>query len=87
MACLAEEKHKPLYAELMAVEGHELIPGGACLNSCRAANYVLTAQGKVGECTYYGSIGKDEVGAKLEKAVNDVNIKGNFYKESGVETG
>jgi len=37
--------------------------------------------------TYFGSIGKDENGDKLEKALKEVKIKGNFYKDSGVPTG
>jgi len=37
--------------------------------------------------TYFGSIGKDDYGKKLEKALKDVKIKGNFYKDSGIPTG
>lgn len=37
-ACLAEEKHMPLYDELWKTAGVETIPGGSALNSMRAAN-------------------------------------------------
>ena len=42
MAILAEEKHMPIYEELWNMPNREAIPGGAALNSARAANYVLS---------------------------------------------
>ena len=42
MAILAEEKHMPIYEELWNMPNREAIPGGAALNSARAANYMLS---------------------------------------------
>ena len=42
MAILAEEKHMPLYDELWNMPNREAIPGGAALNSARAANFMLS---------------------------------------------
>ena len=42
MAILAEEKHMPIYDEIWNMPNREAIPGGAALNSARAANYVLS---------------------------------------------
>ena len=42
MAILAEEKHMPIYDEIWNMPNREAIPGGAALNSARAANYMLS---------------------------------------------
>lgn len=86
-ACLANEKQQELYPELLKMEGVELIPGGSCLNSARATNYMLNHQGLDEKCTYFGSINDDEYGKILEQALIDKKIKANFYKGSGLQTG
>ncbi len=37
-ACLAEEKHMPIYDEMWKLPGVETIPGGSALNSMRSSN-------------------------------------------------
>jgi len=86
-ACLCDDKQQALYPELLAMPGVEFIPGGSALNSARATNFVLSNQGQEGQVAYFGSIGKDNYGEILEKALSDVKINANFYKESGVATG
>jgi len=54
------------YKELLAMNDAKLSPGGSTLNSCRATNYMLQNFGYTGICTYFGSIGKDEVGETLK---------------------
>ncbi len=46
-ACLAEEKHMPLYDEMWANDKKDTIPGGSALNSMRAANVRLAINGHV----------------------------------------
>jgi adenosine kinase len=62
-ASLAGDKQLPLYPEIMAMEGRQLIPGGSALNTIRAVNFAL--QGK-GTSAYMGCIGKDKTGETLE---------------------
>merc|ERR1711973_234640 len=49
-AILAEEKHKPIYQELVDKYKHEYIPGGASQNSMRVAQWIL---GKNSKATSY----------------------------------
>ena len=60
-ACLAEEKHQPLFAELWASPSKFVVPGGSSLNSVRAANHMLKDT-HPRKCAFFGSIGKDEIG-------------------------
>jgi len=41
-ACLAQEKHMPIYDELWKTEGVETIPGGSALNTIRCVNVSTT---------------------------------------------
>ena len=63
-ACLADEKHQPLFAELWTAPSKIIIPGGSSLNSVRAANHMLK-DAAPGKCAFFGSIGNDEIGKTL----------------------
>lgn len=41
LACLAEEKHLPLYDEIWNMDGVVKVPGGSSLNTVRSANFML----------------------------------------------
>merc|ERR1719321_1518742 len=62
---LAEDKHLPLYPEMVAQPNVQYIAGGATQNSIRVAQWMLQTPGAT---TYMGCIGADENGAKLRKA-------------------
>lgn len=85
-ACLAEPKHFPLYDELWKLENKMTIPGGSSLNTIRSANYMLKGA-HPGKVAYFGSIGKDEFGATLERELEEVGIHGLFHKEETTPTG
>ena len=55
-AILAEEKHVPIYAELIEKYSVEFIAGGATQNSMRVAQWVA---GKPGMTTMIGCIGEN----------------------------
>ena len=85
MACLAEEKHAPLFDELWASEGMETIPGGSALNSTRACNFMAKSSGK--KVLYFGCIGEDEKGTVMKKALDDAGVSNNFSVTKEHKTG
>ena len=60
-AILAEEKHKPLYAELIKDYPVEYNAAGAAQNTCRGAQWLLPPKSTV----YVGCVGKDANAATL----------------------
>lgn len=61
-AILAEDKHIPLYEELVANFPVQYIAGGATLNSIRVAQWMLQIPGST---AYFGAIGQDKNGETL----------------------
>jgi len=70
-ACLAEEKHAPLFEEICASEKVEYIPGGATLNTIRIAKWALGGDGKAG---YIGSVGQDDIATTLENGCSSDGV-------------
>ena len=62
-AILAEEKHTPLYTELIKDYPVEYIAGGATQNSIRVAQWMI---GVPGSTAYFGAIGADDFGNLLD---------------------
>jgi adenosine kinase len=85
-ACLADEKHQPLFAELWKTPGIMTIPGGSSLNSIRAANHMLRDT-HPRRCAYFGSIGKDEIGETLKKELEETGVHGHFHIDEETPTG
>jgi len=83
-AILAEDKHKPLYAELAESHPVEYIAGGATQNSIRVAQWVM---GKPGSTAYVGCIGKDAFGEKLETAARADGVNVAYMKHPETPTG
>lgn len=73
-AIMAEEKHMPLYRELMDKYNAEFIAGGSVQNSLRVAQWVLK---KPNICTYFGCVGNDDYANILrERAIAEgVTVK------------
>jgi len=73
-AILAEEKHLPLYDELINNYEVQYTAGGAGQNSARAVQWMMQ---KPNSTIYFGCIGKDTHGKKLrEEATSDgVNVQ------------
>ncbi|KAK7112598.1 uncharacterized protein [Littorina saxatilis] len=78
-AILAEEKHVPLYKELVDTypDKVEYIPGGATLNAVRATQWILQ---KPKVTTYFGCISHDKFGEIITKKSEaaGVNVKFQF---------
>lgn len=84
-AILAEDKHMPLYKELVEQYKVEYTAGGAAQNSLRVAQWVL---GKPRICVFFGCIGHDEFGEILvKKATEDgVDVKYQYTDEQPTGT-
>lgn len=83
-ASLATPEQLPMYQELFKDSKTELIPGGSTLNTCRTFNFL---QKEKNLCQYFGCVGQDEIGQRLEKTLNDLHITAKLHKDSETPTG
>ncbi|OCF34026.1 adenosine kinase [Kwoniella heveanensis BCC8398] len=63
-AILAEEKHMPIYDDIVANATVDYVAGGAAQNAARGAAYILPA----GSVAYIGSVGEDDLKQTLLSA-------------------
>ncbi|KAI1346905.1 Ribokinase-like protein [Xylaria sp. FL0043] len=82
-AILAEEKHLPLYEELLNNYDAKLIAGGAAQNTARGAQYVLPPNSVV----YLGGVGDDKYAAILRDAVKQVGLRVEYRVDPSAPTG
>ena len=86
-AILAEEKHQPLYAELVDKYEVDYIAGGATQNSIRVAQWML-GDSMPGASAYIGCIGKgDAFGASLKSAAEGAGVKCLYMESEEAPTG
>lgn len=86
-AILAEEKHQPLYGELIEKFKVDYIAGGATQNSIRVAQWML-GDTLPGASAYIGCIGKgDEFGASLKSAAEGAGVKCLYMESEDAVTG
>jgi len=85
-AILAEEKHVPLYKELVENYSPQYIAGGATQNSIRVAQWILTANGKPGQSAFMGCVGTDDFGKQLESCAAADGVCVNYMKDESTPT-
>ena len=83
-AVLAEEKHLPLYKELVSDFPVQYIAGGAGQNSIRVAQWMLASPGAT---AYFGAIGSDAFGDQLSKSVAEDGVLACYQKSTDTPTG
>lgn len=73
-AILAEDKHKPLYNELIEKYNAEFIAGGSVQNSFRVAEWIIK---KPNVAVFFGCVGDDKYSKILEKKARSdgVNVQ------------
>lgn len=81
------EKNIGIHDEVFVMEGREITPGGAAMNSARACNYMLQKDGFAGEVAFVGCVGNDEPGRILRKCLEDVKMKCCFAISEDTSTG
>jgi adenosine kinase len=69
-AILAEEKHMPLYEEIMKMEP-EFIAGGATQNTIRIAQWLSSPN----QTAYMGCIGSDVYAERLREVIATAGVK------------
>lgn len=82
-AILAEEKHQPIYREL--VDNHKIVyvAGGAAQNAARGAAYVLPPKSVV----YTGCVGDDDLAEQLKAANAREGLDQRYLVKKGEKTG
>eukprot|EP01039_Chlorochromonas_danica_P008767 gene8767-9669_t len=83
-AILAEEKHLPLYQELIDNYPVQYIAGGATQNSIRVAQWMLQVPGST---SYFGAVGADKYGETLERCAHEDGVNVLYQKNPSVPTG
>eukprot|EP00543_Licmophora_paradoxa_P002244 CAMPEP_0202449502 /NCGR_PEP_ID=MMETSP1360-20130828/8223_1 /ASSEMBLY_ACC=CAM_ASM_000848 /TAXON_ID=515479 /ORGANISM="Licmophora paradoxa, Strain CCMP2313" /LENGTH=343 /DNA_ID=CAMNT_0049067441 /DNA_START=15 /DNA_END=1046 /DNA_ORIENTATION=+ len=84
-AILAEEKHLPIYKELMDKFNPSFIPGGATQNSIRVAQWML--QDKKNQTAYTGCVGSDDYAKTLEECATKDGVLVNYMTDESTPTG
>lgn len=82
-AILAEEKHMPIYEEVLKIDGLKLVAGGAAQNAARGAQYILPAKSVV----YFGSVGTDVYQEKLNNANAQYGLRTEYQIQETTATG
>ncbi|XP_050535489.1 uncharacterized protein C05D11.1-like isoform X4 [Daktulosphaira vitifoliae] len=70
-AILAEEKHMPLYEELINCEKVEYTAGGSAQNSLRVAQWILKEPNVT---VFFGAVGKDKYSDILKQKANEEGL-------------
>lgn len=86
-AILAEDKHQPLFKELVEKYDPAYIAGGATQNSIRVAQWMLTASDKPKHTAFFGCVGDDETGKTLEKCAQSDGVHVHYMKDKETPTG
>ncbi|KAI8622498.1 Ribokinase-like protein [Chytriomyces sp. MP71] len=82
-AILADEKHKPLYADLVNNFDVSYSAGGAAQNTLRGAQWLLPPKSTV----YVGAVGKDENADKLREVAKDEGLRTEYQISEDTPTG
>lgn len=84
-AILAEEKHAPLFAEIVADPYKPTyVAGGSCQNTIRVAQWMLQKQGAT---VYTGCVGTDENASILKKCATGDGVTVEYMTQSVLPTG
>eukprot|EP01031_Cornospumella_fuschlensis_P032203 gene32204-38948_t len=83
-AILAEEKHLPLYKDLIENHSVQYIAGGATQNSIRVAQWMLQIPGAT---SYFGAVGTDKYGETLERCAHEDGVNVLYQKNASAPTG
>lgn len=86
-AILAEAQHQPLYGDLVQNYDVQYIAGGATQNSCRVAQWMLTAAGMPDQVAFMGCVGQDDYGKQLETCASADGVLVNYMKDTSAPTG
>ncbi|GFP83177.1 adenosine kinase 2 [Phtheirospermum japonicum] len=75
---LAEEKHLPIYPELVSKYEVEYLAGGSAQNSMRFAQWMLQIPGAT---SFIGAIAKDEYGEEMKKSIKEAGVNALYHED------
>jgi adenosine kinase len=82
-AILCEDKHKPVYEELVSKCKASYIAGGATQNTVRVAQWMLPSN----STGYVGCVGKDAFGKQLRECANGDGVATHYLEDAETPTG
>lgn len=82
-AILIEDKHKPIFEEVLQMDNVHILAGGAAQNAARGAAYILPSESVV----YFGSVGEDVFSDKLRAANEKAGVACNYMVHKDIPTG
>jgi len=82
--CLAEEKHMPLFKDIVALPTVRYIAGGATQNSIRVAQWMLQCPRMT---SFMGCVGDDDFAAKMRAACEYDGVRALYMVDPKVPTG
>ncbi|XP_038060019.1 adenosine kinase-like isoform X2 [Patiria miniata] len=83
-AILAEDKHKPMYGDMIKRFDVEYIPGGACQNTFRTTQWVL---GLPERTTFCGCIGEDDYAKNMREKMAEAKVRTSYLVDKEQPTG
>lgn len=83
-AILCEDKHKPVYQDLVDNFKVQYIAGGATQNSIRVCQWMLQTPNAT---NFIGCVGKDDFGAQLRKSAESDGVHVHYLEDEKTETG
>lgn len=83
-AILAEDKHQPLFKELIEKYNPKYIAGGATQNTIRVAQWMMQTPGQT---AYMGCVGADDYAKQLEECAGADGVLVHYMKDESVPTG
>lgn len=83
-AILCEDKHQPVYKDLIDNHKVQYIAGGATQNTIRVAQWMLQSKGAT---NYIGCVGNDAFGKQLEECAAADGVGVHYMKDAEAATG
>ncbi|CAN1797854.1 Adenosine kinase 2 [Linum perenne] len=83
-AILAEDKHLPMYGEMLSRYNVDYIAGVSFDASLCTLQWMIQ---KPGSTSYIGSIGKDKFGEEMKKNANQAGVNVHYYEDVAAPTG
>uniref|UniRef100_A0A7E4UPR8 Adenosine kinase n=1 Tax=Panagrellus redivivus TaxID=6233 RepID=A0A7E4UPR8_PANRE len=83
-AILTEDKHLPLFDDLVKNYDVEYIPGGAAQNVLRTFQWIINQPNK---SVFFGAVGNDEFGEKLREKASNAGVQVHYQVNKEVKTG
>jgi len=85
-AILAEDKHQPMFKEMVEKYDVEYIAGGATQNSIRVCQWMFNKQKEL-QTTFIGCIGPCEFGKQMKEACEGDGVQTNYMIDEQTPTG